>query len=243
MVRGLLLIGLAVLVAVPASAQGLPWQDRDRPREPTRSLSRPPVDATISREKTGTGFFVDDSGTMLTARHAVDACVRVVVAKEGRATSARVLALSDRADIALIKVPRTWGLAAVFPKSAPPGLNDMVFVGAYDRLPGLIARGGTLANATVAAATDPAGQMALDSDATFGASGAPVLDARGLVGGVISRRTTPTRVIAVGADEAKAFMAGHGVRFVQDDRPQLAGGASRANRAASISARVTCLQN
>ncbi|MEW6642032.1 MAG: serine protease [Pseudomonadota bacterium] len=243
MLRRLLLIGgLAVLAAVPAKAQGLPWQDRDRAREPVRTLSRP-VEATISHEKTGTGFFVDDGGTILTVRHAVDACVRVVVAKEGRAVAARVLAISDRADLALIKVPRTWGLAAVFPRSATPAINDMVFVGAYDRLPGLIARGGTLANATVASAADSAGLLALDSDATFGASGAPVLDGRGLVEGVISRRTSATRVIAVGAAEAKAFMADHGVRFAQDDRPQLAGGASRANRAASISARVTCLQN
>lgn len=243
MLRRLLLTGgLAVLAAVPALAQGLPWQDRDRAREPARSLSRP-VEATISHEKMGTGFFVDDSGTMLTVRHAVDACVKVVVAKEGRAMTARVLAMSDRADLALVKVARTWGLAAVFPKGASPAINDMVFVGAYDRLPGLIARGGTLANATVASAADPAGQLILDSDATFGASGAPVLDSRGLVEGVISRRTSATRVVAVGAAEAKAFMADHGVRFAQDDRPQLAGGASRANRAASISARVTCLQN
>jgi hypothetical protein len=47
----------------------------------------------------------------------------------------------------------------------------------------------------------------------------------------------------VGVGEAKAFLTGNGVRFEEDDRPQMAGGGSRANRAASISARVTCLQS
>jgi hypothetical protein len=78
---------------------------------------------------------------------------------------------------------------------------------------------------------------------TFGASGAPVLDSRGLVEGVISRRTMVNRVLTVGAAEAKAFLIGNGVHVEEDDRPQIAGGSSRANRAASISARVTCLQN
>jgi hypothetical protein len=50
-------------------------------------------------------------------------------------------------------------------------------------------------------------------------------------------------VIAVGAGEAKTFLLANRVTLDEDDRPQLAAAASRANRAASISARVTCLQN
>lgn len=182
---------------------------------------------------------------MLTARHAVEDCVRVVVAKEGRAVTARVVALSSRFDIALIKVPKTLGLAAVFPRNITATANSMVFVSAYDKLPGMLTGGGTLANATVTPnfGGSETGYLVIDSNVTFGASGAPVLDSRGLVEGVISRRTMVNRVLAVGAAEAKAFLAGNGVRFDEDDRPQLAGSASRANRAASISARVTCLQD
>ncbi len=106
-------------------------------------------------------------------------------------------------------------------------------------------RGGTLANATVVSSYggSEAGYLVIDSTVTFGASGAPVLDSRGLVEGVISRRTMVNRVLAVGAAESKAFLVSNGIHFDQDDRPQIAGGGSRANRAASISARVTCLQN
>ena len=121
----------------------------------------------------------------------------------------------------------------------------MVFAAAYDTLPGMMARGGTLANATVASNLGGSedGYLVIDSNVTFGASGAPVLDSRGLVEGVISRRTMINRVLTVGAAEAKSFLTGNGVRIQEDDRPQIAGGSSRANRAASISARVTCLQN
>ena len=246
MLRNLILFGgAAVLAAVgPATAQS--WVPVRAPeRTAPQSLARPPEPATIRREKSGTAFFVDDSGHMLTARHAAEDCARVIVAKEGRAVPARVVALSPRFDLALIKVPKTLGLAAVFPRQVTATVNDMMFAAAYDTLPGMMTRGGMLANATVASSRGggEAGYLALDSTVTFGASGAPVLDSRGLVEGVISRRTAINRVLAVGAGEAKAFLTGNGVRFEEDDRPQIAGGGSRANRAASISARVTCLQN
>jgi hypothetical protein len=86
-----------------------------------------------------------------------------------------------------------------------------------------------------------AGHLAIDSPVTYGASGAPVLDGLGLVQGVVSRRTMVNRVLAVSATETKAFLASNGVHFTQDDRPQLAPSASRANR--PVSAQVTCLQN
>ena len=245
MFRYLVLLGIAFATApLPAVAQFLP---QPRPvgvmtSTPLAHTSEPP---TIRREKSGTAFFVDGSGHMLTARHAVEDCARVVVAKEGRAVSARIVALSPRFDLALIDIPRTWGLAAVFPRSVTVTANDMVFAAAYDTLPGMVGRGGMIANSTVAPSigSGEAGHLAIDSTVTFGASGAPVLDSRGLVEGVVSRRTMINRVLAVGAAETKAFLAANGVRAEEDDRPQIAGSASRANRAASISARVTCLQN
>jgi S1-C subfamily serine protease len=239
---------LAPLVALTAPATAQLWLPGQKP-QPVMSrpepLSRPPEPNTVHREKTGTAFFVDDFGAMLTARHAVEDCERVIVAKEGRAVAARVLALSPSVDLALIKVPKTLGLAAVFPRTVTTSANDVVFVSAYDKLPAKTQLGGMLANATVSsnAGGSDTWYLAIDSDVTFGASGAPVLDSRGLVKGVISRRTTTTRVLAVAAAESKAFLASNNIHFSEDDRPQLAVTASRANRAASISARVTCLQN
>jgi S1-C subfamily serine protease len=239
-----LICAIALVAAVGPSRAQTFLPARSIERAAPQPLALPPEPAVIRQEKNGTAFFVDDTGYMLTARHAAEDCSRVFVTKEGRFVAARVVALSQRFDLALLKVPKTMGIAAVFPRSASAAVNDMVFAAAYDMLPPLTARGGMLANATVgASAGSEAGHIAIDSPVTFGASGAPVLGSRGLVEGVISRRTSLSRVLAVGSAEAKAFMSENGIHFAQDDRPQIAGGASRANRAASISARVTCLKN
>lgn len=203
-----------------------------------RDVTGPPA---VSQRLDGTAFFVDDLGHMLTARHAVVDCARIIVSKEGRSIAARVVALAA-SDIALIKVPRTLGLAAVFPRVSTSAANDMVFAEAYDRLKPMLAHGGSLGNAFVDATLRDPEHLVLRSNVTFGTSGAPVLDSRGLVEGVVSRRTTIDRVLAVDAAHAKSFLGAHGVRFQEDDRPQMSGTASRAHRAASISARVTCLQ-
>jgi S1-C subfamily serine protease len=182
---------------------------------------------------------------MLTAGHAVVDCGRVVIAKEQWRVSARVVATSTRYDLALLKVQRTLGLAAVFPRKAAVGTNDMVFAGSYDTLAGLRSYGGVLANARVVSSFGGSedGHLVIDSPVTFGASGAPVLDKNGLVQGIVSRRTMVNRVLAVGAAEAKSFLAANGVRVEEDDRPQIAGSGSRAHRAASLSARITCVQD
>jgi S1-C subfamily serine protease len=244
MLRCLVLFGGITVFAGIYPAMAQMWMPV-RVVEPSspQSLARVPESTTIRREKAGTAFFVDDSGHMLTARHAVDDCARVVIGKEGRLFAARIVAMSAGFDLALIKAPKTFGLSAVFPRSGTASANDMMFAAAYDKLPAMVTRGGVLANAIVTPGSGEAGHLVMDSAVTFGASGAPVLDRRGLVEGVISRRIRTDRVLAVSAGEAKAFLTRNGIRFDQDDRPQIAGGGSRANRAASISARVTCLQN
>jgi serine protease Do len=225
--------------AIPQSIDTLPMPSRI---EPSRQLVRPPQAGHLG-VLNSTGFFVDGEGHMLTARHAVESCTRVIVAKEKYRMVARVVARSTSYDLALLKIPRTLGLAAVFPRNTSPAVNEMVFAAAYDSLPSAPTRGALIANARVVPSSggSEVGHLVMDSAVTFGVSGAPVLDRNGLVRGVVSRRTMVNRVLAVGAPESKAFLAANGIRFELDDRPQIAGAASRANRAASVSAQVICL--
>jgi serine protease Do len=242
---GLGWLSLWLAAGCGARAQDIGWASlvnasSQRARSEASPLSRPQEATTVTRETSGTAFFVDGSGHMLTARHAAENCARLLVLKEGRTVAAHLVASSQTADLAIIKVPKTLGLAAVFPNQAVASTNDMVFASAYDKLQ---ASRGMLANATIAANVRETGALLIDSDITFGASGAPVLDGRGLVQGVVSRRIAERRVLAVGAAEAKSFLAANGVPVDQDDRPQIAGASVRADRAASISARVICVQN
>jgi trypsin-like peptidase len=239
------LLVLTMSVGFRAEAHDISWAIAPfalhQQRSEVSPLARTQEPAAATRQKSGTAFFVDDKGHMLTARHAAEDCSRLVVAKEGHALAAQLVALSPSTDLALIKVTKTLGLPAVFPSAVGVSTNDMVFASAYDKL---VMNRGLLANATVAGSPgSQSGALMIDTDITFGASGAPVLDSRGLVQGIISRRTGSSRVVAVGAGDAKAFLASNGVDVTIDDRSQIVGGVSRGSRAASISARVTCLQN
>jgi serine protease Do len=151
---------------------------------PPQSLARPPEPASIHSEKTGTGFFIVDPGNMLTARHAAAGRTPIVVVKEGRAVAARVMALAPSVDLALIKVPETMGLAAVFPNNVTATVKHGV-CGSLRCVAPMAARGSTLANATVTRSDSDseAGYLAIDSNVTFGAVGAPALDSRGLTEG------------------------------------------------------------
>lgn len=241
----LTLMAVGVTPGVPSAAfsQSLFAHQEQRRLESAKPLSLPPQ--TAARALNSTAFFVNDSGYLLTARHAVENCSRIVVSKDRHWLAGRVVAVSARYDLAVLKVPKTLGIAAVFPRSGTTATNEMVFAGSYDALAGLRVGGGILANARVMSSFNGSeeGHLVMDSPVTFGASGAPVLDRNGLVQGVVSRRTMINRVLAVGAAQAKAFLLGNGISFEQDDRPQLSGSASRAHRAASVSAQVRCLQN
>lgn len=237
-------VAVVVCAASPAASQFLLPARTDAPSlTPPKPLTRADLPPVERGERAGTGFFVDDLGHLLTARHVVQGCGRIIVHKEGRSMTARLVAMSTPYDLALLRTPKTRGLAAVFPRTVSTSVNSMVFAADYATLPTMVTRGGTLANASVSKTSggDEAGHIAITSTVTFGASGAPVLDSRGLVEGVISRKTSVNRVLAVGAAGAKSFLASSNIRPLEDDRPQLSGSASRAHRAASISARVVCL--
>ena len=197
------------------------------------------------RQTVGTGFFVDRDGHVLTVAHAVADCVGLYVRKDGRIQAATVVGRANDRDLALLKVAETWGLPAVFAQEPWPVADNLVFAAGYQALPAVIARGGALFNAVLAGgvAEDPLGDLVLVSDATSGASGAPVLSSNGLVIGIIARKLASDRVAAVHAANAKALLTAHGIAFAEDTRPQLGPLQDRARRAATISAGITCFKN
>ena len=204
------------------------------------ALALPGPSPVFSRRRAGTGFFVDDNGRLVTAYHVVVGCGRVMVVKEDHHVEAKVVALSATRDSALLAASTTLGLAAVFPRSARTDANDMVFAAAYDLLPGLKVGGGVLANATVTGRGD-GGELAIDSLGQLrGERRARSGQARLGPG-----RHQPSHRHGSRACRERGRYQGllaNGVDIAEDDRPQIAPFASRAHRAASISARVVCLR-
>jgi serine protease Do len=198
----------------------------------------------LGLELTGTGFFVDTSGHLLTANHAADHCARLYVEKEGRTLPADVVAQSPSNDLAVLKIRETLGLPAIFAVDAYSEANEMVFASGYQVLQGVLARGGALYNAVVAGSkdADPAADLELVSNATHGASGAPVMNANGLVIGVVTHSTGFQKVHATNGEVTKSFLAASHITFKQDSRAQLSAFQDHAHRAETISASVVCFK-
>ena len=154
----------SVLGAVPAAADtALPQSHHRQLLEPSKPLALTRDPPIIGRQLNSTAFFVDETGYLVTARHAVVNCARLVIAKEEHRVPARLVALSPKYDLALLKIPKTLGIAAVFPRSLAISNNEMVFAGAYDTLAWQITAG-VIANSRIESAggtTEP-GHIAIE---------------------------------------------------------------------------------
>lgn len=169
-----------------------------------------------------TGFFVDQHGHILTARHAVDGCRSVYLLRPGRVIPLTVVAADDTADLALVRAPETLGEASAFAGDPPPPGAEAVFTASYADLLGHDFDR-VLANGLVSPQARSAGGsiFPISSAAGAGTSGAPVVDGRGLVIGVVFARRYPTGsgrrlgiaapLMAVDGNRAKAFLADHGI--------------------------------
>ncbi|KVC18109.1 S1 family peptidase [Burkholderia pseudomultivorans] len=241
-------LAAALLFAVAATAQTT--------REPAMNAPSKRIDA-FALEANATGFFVNDDGDLLTARHVVDACRTLFVVKDARVARATVKAVSRDRDLAVITSAIRPLLAATFAQRADMHAAQPVFAAGYDVLRHMPDRATTLYNAFTRADArgDASDEFTLMSAATHGASGAPVLDQAGRVIGLITEcatvsgddaRSVATRtdaasyVIALRSDPIKTFLRASGVPFGESDAPQLEPMQARGPRAATLEAGILC---
>ncbi len=196
--------------------------------------------ALPGRLSTGTGFVVA-RGEVLTNRHVVEGCGRVLVrTAKGRELPASLPARTDRRrDLALLSVPGDPGPPLSF-RAGPVRRGEGVVTYGFP-LAGLLSSGPTLTTGEVSALTgigDNAAQIQISAPVQPGSSGGPLLDRHGQVVGVVVAKLNAARVaarmgdipqnvnFAVRGEEAVEFLREAGIH------PMIAS-AGRAERSAA----------
>ncbi len=147
-------------------------------------------------DSNATGFFVSESGHLVTAYHAVENRKVSVVLADGRAVPAEVIRYNKEADLALLKIPyKTAYLSIAQPDNIQIGMEIMTIGYPMISVQGSsakVARG--IINTLVGFHGDGS-SFQFDAATARGNSGGPVIGAEGLVVGVVNGKLHTTKVL------------------------------------------------
>jgi S1-C subfamily serine protease len=167
--------------------------------------------------KAGTGFFIADDGSLLTAAHVVTDCRRAeILSRLVKPTAADILARDTNQDIALLRA-RHVRPPGILPLGRPASRQMVVF--GYPATAGPIIPSETLATLEndkfpqpLNALTDPRDLIWIEAAAvTHGYSGGPILDPdNGAVVGIVKGTVDPGRLKLVRGMPASGIAVGPG---------------------------------
>jgi S1-C subfamily serine protease len=177
---------------------------------------------------TGSGFFVNETGDILTNFHTVRACGEITASGLGPATAAlRLVAAGPGIDLAVVRGATPAPAVARFSRAPGKSGDGRALIVGYS----LFGKPSQAATATPARLNDgvAAGEnwrFAFAARVFPGHSGSPLLDGFAEVVGIVHARVRPppgARVdaerpgLAVGLGAARRFLAAHGVRVVEGE--------------------------
>jgi len=200
------MVALVVVLAVVATRRGVTSNARPAATPRPTATADPSVSAIYQRvrpsvvvvranDELGTGVVVADDGTIVTANHVVAGATKITVRfLDGTTTEAAVASASRKLDIAVLRpaslpevvVPASLGGGAgvgapVVAIGNPLGLTDSVSVGVVSGL-----------NRTAETAEGTySGLIQFDASVNPGSSGGPLLDAGGVVVGIVVSIANP----------------------------------------------------
>jgi S1-C subfamily serine protease len=206
----------------------------ERAARTRQAIASVPPAAARRPAGSGTGFFVDPDGAILTSGHVVAGCSTVTVdTADGIDRAVRVVARDARQDLALLRGDLPAPAVAAFnPRPRDSALVDVALIGFPERAMQPTATPVFLALDQLDDASD---QYLFHGDVHHGHSGAPIVDATGRVIGVTRAMVDTPRTfratgkiiteigLAIANRAALAFLADNGVRYATA-APAAAGG-------------------
>jgi len=152
----------------------------------------PPSPSDLDAAGSGTGFYVDTQGHLLTNAHVVEGCVEIGVLKEDGIEPSRVLQVDPELDLALVEAEPTGGSYAVF-RSTEVEIGEPAYAVGFPLLGVLTSI--NMTNGIISSLTGPAGtENVIQTTASVqpGNSGGPLVDEGGSVIGVVFATGDPT---------------------------------------------------
>jgi serine protease Do len=213
----------------------------------TGSLAVLKPDLLVNREKpvsSGTAFYINSGGQLLTAAHVVDDCVLLEGQRDGRPFPVQLRSSSKLLDVAVVDSQQATDKQLVFRKDQPLTLGESVTNVGYP-LAGLLAVTPNLTRGNVSARAGlkgAAGIFQFSAPIQPGASGGPVVSDAGELLGITVGTLNAARLIQEGilpqnvnfaleARYAAMFLKQAGVPFQEVD-PRTGGSMQMANDAA-----------
>lgn len=203
----------------------------------------------------GSGFFITAAGHLLTNEHVVRNCANPVIRiRDGASVNATVIALDDKADLALLKTNLVTNHFATFRIDPEPQEGDQVAVFGFP-LPGTLSSTGNATFGYISATKglrDNPNHLQISAAVQSGNSGGPLLDISGNVIGVVFAKLGIEAAIitgdlpqninfAVKSAVATHFIASQAIAFTKssETRNEM-DKAEITNRAKNFSVQILC---
>lgn len=176
--------------------------------------------ATTRRIATGSGFYINRQGHVLTNAHVVSKCKELTVSRQGGAPIPASVVKSDTSNDLAVLIAAPSPAVAAFRTGRPVRPGDAVVIYGYP-MTGTLSSSGTVTNGSVSALSgfrDDSRYLQVSAPIQGGNSGGPVLDTAGNVVGIATAslgargRDVPQNVnFALKADVARTFLEAAGV--------------------------------
>jgi S1-C subfamily serine protease len=153
--------------------------------------------------RTGTGFVVDTSGSVVTNYHVVQQCGSVsFLLNGGNSSPSTVIASDPMNDLALLRVESKYPNAAIFQDPDKLQAGDDIIVFGYPLL-GQLSSTGNLTRGSVTALSgirDDTRYFQMSAPIQLGNSGGPVLNQSGRVTGIVTSKLNAARELKATGD-------------------------------------------